>query len=294
MPIPTLNKFADKIKQRKQFKDRKDKKKSALNYIEKKWQEAEDIVTKQYGKPGENAPKGKFYGTLMKILKNKLHVNENLTESPDKMYGDKNSRTFVYWQDKDDFTKDMKKVNIHPEGFIEEEKLKFPLLLWIKKTSLMANKKKIERIPADDHGTLFHTIARMRKGSTLDNSFDGRDLGTNSGRLDKSLISFWGNKVNDDMIRFIIDTVDVNFNDEIEIETPKRNTRKRRYEGDGDISTFRIKDEKQEKRMRTSVSPIDAVRARRYPGLKFESKFDDMYNLIMEAKPYIITLLQYF
>lgn len=76
MPVPTLNKFADKIKQRKQFKDRKDKKKAALNYAEKKYKEAEDIVKKQYGGP-DKVPGGKYYGTLMIILKNKLHLKES-------------------------------------------------------------------------------------------------------------------------------------------------------------------------------------------------------------------------
>ena len=75
MPLPTLEKFADKIKQRKKFKDIKDKKKSALKYAEKKYKEAEDIVKKQYDK--ETTPEGKWYGTIMKITKNKLHLKES-------------------------------------------------------------------------------------------------------------------------------------------------------------------------------------------------------------------------
>ncbi len=76
MPNKTLDNFADKIKQRKKFKDVKDKKASAKKYVEKKWKEAEDIVKKQYGSP-DDVPNGKFYGTLMLILKNKLHLKED-------------------------------------------------------------------------------------------------------------------------------------------------------------------------------------------------------------------------
>ena len=75
MPLPMLNKFADKIKQRKKFKNIKDKKKSALKYVEKKYKEAEDIVKKQYDK--KTTPKGKWYGTITLITKNKLHLKES-------------------------------------------------------------------------------------------------------------------------------------------------------------------------------------------------------------------------
>jgi len=79
MSIPLLNKYVDRIKQRKQFKDVKDKKKAVLKYINKKYKESEAIVKKQYGSSND-VPAGKYYGTLMIILKNKLHVNEHKYE----------------------------------------------------------------------------------------------------------------------------------------------------------------------------------------------------------------------
>ena len=46
--------------------------------VEKYWDEAKTIVSKEYDKGKESE---KFYGTAMKILKNKLKKHEGLTES---------------------------------------------------------------------------------------------------------------------------------------------------------------------------------------------------------------------
>lgn len=46
--------------------------------VEKYWDEAKEIVQKEYSKEKESE---KFYGTAMKILKNKLKKHEGLTES---------------------------------------------------------------------------------------------------------------------------------------------------------------------------------------------------------------------
>ena len=76
MPNSTIKSFAKKIKGRKQFKDVKDKLMSAEKFVDKKWKESEKIVKDQYGSP-DDVPQGKFYGTLTKILKNKIHLKEN-------------------------------------------------------------------------------------------------------------------------------------------------------------------------------------------------------------------------
>ena len=46
--------------------------------VEKYWEEAKEIVDKEYSKAKESE---KYYGTAMKILKNKLKKHEGLTES---------------------------------------------------------------------------------------------------------------------------------------------------------------------------------------------------------------------
>jgi len=279
MPNKTIDNFADKIKQRKEFKNVKDKKKSAKKQVEKKWKEAEDIVKKQYGSP-DDVPKGKFYGTLMIILKNKLHLKESkfeklyqmLTESPDALYKVPNAITFIYWKDEDTFNQDMNKFNIDPEGFIEEEKIKFPLLMWIKNKTLMFNKKKYGKIERTDHNFLFNKILDDRRGYNNVKGFDGRDWGNNSGRLNEKLISFWGNSAPKDMIKFIIDTVDMNFQDTLNIETAKKNVKNRRYLKIGDVTEYDNKKGTVNKLTSTNQSPIDAVRNRRWPGMKFENK----------------------
>jgi hypothetical protein len=77
MPSPLIAKFAKKIKNRKEFADVKDKEQSAERHVEKKWKESEDIVKKQYKK----SDGGKYYGTLIKILKSKLQVEGHVTFS---------------------------------------------------------------------------------------------------------------------------------------------------------------------------------------------------------------------
>jgi len=65
MPPTAIKSFAEKLG-------------ISIGKVEKYWDEAKEIVAKEYSKEKESE---KFYGTAMKILKNKLKKHEGLTES---------------------------------------------------------------------------------------------------------------------------------------------------------------------------------------------------------------------
>lgn len=65
MPPAAIKSFAEKLG-------------IAVSKVEKYWEEAKEIVDKEYSKAKESE---KYYGTAMKILKNKLKKHEGLTES---------------------------------------------------------------------------------------------------------------------------------------------------------------------------------------------------------------------
>ena len=64
MPPAAIKSFAEKLG-------------ISIGKVEKYWDEAKEIVAKEYSKEKESE---KFYGTAMKILKNKLKKHEGLTE----------------------------------------------------------------------------------------------------------------------------------------------------------------------------------------------------------------------
>lgn len=65
MPTAAIKSFAEKLG-------------ISVAKVEKYWDDAKEIVDKEYSKKGDSE---KYYGTAMKILKNKLKKHEGLVES---------------------------------------------------------------------------------------------------------------------------------------------------------------------------------------------------------------------